>query len=156
MITLDFQTVEPLIDGDLLLELAATSEGLEDPDPMKHRVPAYNFAMRNSTDKNHMGNIRLRLGTQDLLVNYIGQIGYDVKEEFRGQGYAARSLQLLLPLARNHGFEERCITCNPDNEPSKRTLIKSGFELIEKVETPKGMGFHKMKEFEKLRYRIAL
>ena len=87
-----------LVDEDLELVLTRTVEA----DPTKHHVPMYEFDLRHSSQLVTMGKVRLRIGSARAL-RYHGHIGYEVRQRFRGHRYAARSCQLLLPLAMANG-----------------------------------------------------
>lgn len=148
----EFLEPGPLVDGDLSLMLAERFP----PDPSRGIVPAYEFSMLVPGSRSRVGRISLRLGTLEVLLMYGGQIGYSVEEAHRGNHYAARSLVLLLPLARAHAFDELWITCNPDNIASRRSCEIAGAELIEIVDLPPGLDMYERGERQKCRYRIAL
>ena len=131
----------PLRDGDL--QLRALSLNPTDP-------PTYRFGM--FVDRRPVGSIDLRLGEDELG----GQIGYGVHPSHRGQGLAERSLRLLLPLARRHGFEHLWITCDPDNLASRRTCEKAGAVLQEIVDIPTHHEMYARGHRQKCRFRLAL
>lgn len=71
--------------------------------PQKKYLPAYLFEM--VANGQPVGRCTLRVGYNDL-VEYAGNIGYEVEEEHRGHHYALISCRLLLRLARRHRMEE--------------------------------------------------
>jgi tagatose 1,6-diphosphate aldolase len=154
LISVEFLKPEVMRDGNFGLDLVATVDGNDDPSV--DRVAVYNFAMMDMVTRKRVGNITLRLTEREIFLKYFGQIGYSVEEGSRGSGFAARAVKLLMPLARAHGFEDVWITCNPDNQASVRTAEAAGFGFVELVEIPKGLGFHRLGEYEKLRYRKIL
>lgn len=118
------------------------------------RAPAYHFAMRSSG--HYAGHLSLRLGVNPDLLLYYGQIGYTVEPEFRGRHYAERGCRLILPLAREHGFQELWITCNPDNVPSRRTCERLGAVLVNVVPVPANHELYRLGDVAKCRYRLDL
>lgn len=83
-----------------------------------------------------VGKLDLRLGMNDYLY-YLGQIGYSVKPEYRGNNYAYKACDIVLDLAKNkYLMDEIFITCSPENIASYKTLLKLGGELIETIEVP--------------------
>lgn len=129
----DFPFLDPgrLKDGDLRLFPARTDPA----DPSKGYVPAYGFDMLAS-DGTIMGYLNLRIGDGDTELRYPGNVGYGVQPSWQGHGYAARSLNLILPFARRHGLTRLFITCQPDNIASRKTCERVGATLIEIVDIP--------------------
>ena len=140
-----------LVNGDL--ELILVEKHLADSS--RGYVPAYEFAMRLVGQNTNMGNISLRIGNDENLEKYAGHIGYNVTLVYRGNRYAARSCQLILPLARCHGINPIWITCNPDNIASRRTCEIVGAKFVETVEVPRKF-YHLYKKSDRIkrRYRI--
>lgn len=107
------------------------------PNPVLQHVPAYEFEMRSVEGGVPMGELRFRVGDAENALRYPGHIGFEVKDEFRGRRYAARSLLLLLPFARAHGLTGVWLSCDPDNLASRRTCEIAGARLREIVEIPR-------------------
>jgi len=75
-------------------------------------------------------NLRFVAGS-DALPDYVsGHIGYAVVPWKQRRGYATRALGLVLPAARGVGLKRVEITCDDDNEASRRVIVKNGGELI--------------------------
>ena len=102
------------------------------------------------------GWIDLRVGDAEEVALYNGHIGYTVRTAYRGRRYAARSCRLLFNLARLHGFSELWITCNPDNEASRRTCERAGGEYVETVDLPADNDLYRRGDRQKCRYRFVL
>jgi tagatose 1,6-diphosphate aldolase len=149
-----FTFYEPgeLVDDDLQLVLAGTSEA----DAAKGFVPAYKFKMTNTGCDEEIGEIHLRVGSTHRLEMYGGHIGYRVVREHRGHGYAARSVKLILPLARKHGLKSLWITCDPANIASRRTCERAGAKLIEVVDLPIDIDLYARGHRQGCRYRLDL
>lgn len=141
-----------LRDGNLRLILSATV----DDAATETQAPYYRFEMRNVVTGDNAGRISFRLSRSDFFLLYAGQIGYSVRPEHRGNRYAARSLRLLMPLARIHGFTELWITCNPENLASRRSCELAGAQLIETIDVPSWTEMHQRGEHRKCRYRLLL
>ena len=140
-----------LVNDDL--ELILVEKHLADSS--RGYVPAYEFAMRPVGQNTNMGNISLRIGNDENLEKYAGHIGYNVTPTYRGNRYAARSCQLILPLALCHGINPIWITCNPDNIASRRTCEIVGARFVETVEVPRKF-YHLYQKSDRIkrRYRI--
>ena len=120
-----------------------------------HRVPTYFFRMKSIDRDVELGTVNLRIGSTAHLVRYAGHIGYGVHPAHRGHHYAARSVTLLLPVARNLGIDPLWITCDPENMASRRSLEIAGAELIEIVDVPEDCGIRKYGgKVRKCRYRL--
>ncbi len=141
-----------LRDGNLALRILATNP----PDPDKNYVATYRFGMFLDGRRRAVGGIELRLGDQQDLTRFAGQVGYAVHSDHQGQGLAGRSLRLLLPLARKHGFQELWITCDPDNLASRRSCERAGAVLQEIVDLPETHEMYARGSRQKCRYRIEL
>lgn len=148
-----FQFLNPgrLVDGDLELVLAKKTPA----DPVKGYVPGYEFEMRHPGESTAIGTIRLRIGTPAEL-RYPGHIGYEVKQEFRGRRYAARSCRLLAPLARAHGLSAVWLTVDPANIPSQKTCLIIGATYVETVRIPKDHEMYAQGARFRRRYRLNL
>ena len=57
---------------------------------------------------------------------YGGHIGYSVAPSERRKGCASEMLRLTLPKCRELGLERVLITCDSDNEGSRRTILNNG------------------------------
>ena len=78
------------------------------------------------TDSRLVGMIDLRHRLNDFLAEYGGHIGYSVHPAYRRKGYATQMLALVLEKARKRGLNRVLVTCNEDNEASRRTILRNG------------------------------
>lgn len=121
---MDFTFLEPgeLVEGDLRLLLVES--GFK---PATHPLfPYYRFEMRNALTDATMGRITLRIGNGETVLRFPGHLGFEVAPEFRGNRYAARSVQLLLPFMRKHGLDRVWLGCSPENLASRKTCERVG------------------------------
>ena len=95
----------------------------------------YTFCIHKHDTQKYAGYVSLRLGESPALY-YLGHIGYRIEPEYRGNGYAARACQMMLPLMKRLHLGSIVITNNPDNIPSRKTCEKLGCTLESIVDVP--------------------
>lgn len=91
-----------------------------------HLVPATLFVCVRKSDGRIVGMIDLRHRLNDFLAEYGGHIGYSVRPDERRKGYAKWMLAHVLPEAGNLGILRVLVTCDDDNEGSRRTIEANG------------------------------
>ena len=131
-----FITVPALSDGEIFLVCTSKSPA----QPEKNYVPAYTFAICKGGEK--IGEIRLRIGYNPGLY-YIGQVGYNIDEAHRGNGYAARACRLMAPVAKAHGMDKLIITNEHTNTASRRVCEKLGAKLLRTARLPEGSSLYR-------------
>ena len=85
-------------------------------------------------------SLRFQRGSDELPPYVSGHIGYAVVPWKRGRGYASRALTLLLPIARAEGLRRVMLTCDSDNEVSKRIILNCGGRLAGEAPSPYAAG----------------
>lgn len=140
--------MSPVRDGELQLTLDA----IYTPEGSPWAVPAYRFHV--VVNDVIAGTISLRVGMNERLVRYAGHVGFSVMPEFRGRRLAGRSVGLLLPLAKRHGLQPLWLSCNPDNQGSRRVMAWLGATYVETVDLPADYDRYTSRgERQKERYR---
>lgn len=119
-----------LHDDSVRLILRETAEAV----PEKNHVPRYSFDIA-LPDGTVAGECSLRVG-HNTLTWFGGNIGYGIREPFRGHRYAARACSLLFRLASMHDMDYAIISCSPDNAASERTILLSGGMLVDETDVP--------------------
>ena len=76
----------------------------------------------------------------DFLLNFGGNIGYSIRPSERRKGYATEMLSLLLSLCRSFREQRVLLTCDKDNEVSRKVIIKNHGILENEVEDSVGLG----------------
>ena len=74
----------------------------------------------------YLGRIAVRHRLTPKLLEKGGHIGYDVRPSARRQGHATAMLRAALPVARGLGITLALITCDADNEASRRVIEANG------------------------------
>lgn len=93
------------------------------------RVPSTYFWITDgdgSEDDEVVGFLHLRHVLNDSLLQRGGHIGYSVRPAARSRGHASAALALALREAAARGIGRVLVTCDDDNEPSRRTIESNG------------------------------
>jgi predicted acetyltransferase len=104
---------------DLLLGYADTSRAL--PDARVHCT--YLWIVE---DDEFVGYLALRHSLTQWLLDEGGHIGFSVRPTRRREGHAGRALALALPRAADLGLDRVLLTCDEDNDASRRTIERNG------------------------------
>ena len=141
-----------LADGDLQLVLRECSLN-QTPGNLG---PVYRFDMMLAGVSERIGDISLRITTDERIIWHAGHIEFGVEPLYRGHRYAARACTLLKPLARKHGLDDLWLTVTPDNVASRRTCEVLGAEMVEIVDLPEDCDLYARGERQACRYRLRL
>ena len=102
----------------------------------------YYYGMHRNSDNALVGHCELRC--EDNYDNkYLGNIGYEVFENYQGNNYAYKASELLGKLAYDLGMTKLKLTCRPNNEPSIRTIEKLPVKFIDVVKVPRDTVLYK-------------
>ena len=96
--------------------------------PIPGHVLSDQFMLVNENEYKLLGliNVRRYLDGNNYLIEYGGHIGYSIRPSERRKGYAKKMLTLSLNKCRDIGLEKILITCNANNEASRRTILALG------------------------------
>jgi predicted acetyltransferase len=118
------------------------AEELEETPRPAHFVPTTYLWWIDGADFLGRLSIRHRLAPGRIGLRN-GHIGYEVRPSARRQGHATAMLAAALPWATRLGLESVLLTCDDENEASRRTIERNGGVPDEPID-------------EKLRYWISL
>lgn len=136
---------------DIIIRL----DGISKADYTREYVPSHNFGIYLANEGTKVGQIGFKIGISELFKKYAGQVGYEIEEQHRGNGYAGKALMALkkhLALYMPYIY----ITCDPTNLASARTIEKAGGVFQEVVDVPKGHIVYIMGSTQKNIYIIDL
>src|SRR5260370_437845 len=121
---------ENLSSTDVLLRFVKVVPG----ESSKGFVPYYHFRIMTARGSD-VGHINFRIGDTEHVRVCAGHIGFEIEENFRGHGYAFQACRALAPFVRSM-YETVIITCNPDNQASRRTIERLGARFMDEVAVP--------------------
>ena len=73
-----------------------------------------------------LGRLSIRHVLTDQLYRVSGHIGYDVRPSARRKGHATAMLAASLPVAAGLGIDPALVTCDFDNDASRRVIEANG------------------------------
>jgi predicted acetyltransferase len=76
-----------------------------------------------------LGRLQIRHELTRFLLEIGGHIGYVVRPSVRRRGYATRMLSDSLPMAADLGIDPVLVTCDTDNDASRKVIEACGGEL---------------------------
>lgn len=91
------------------------------------KVPSHVYLAVRQSDGRLVGIIDLRHHIDHPILGlWGGHMGYSVRPDERGKGYAREMLRLNLENCRQRGLDKVMITCSRDNPASERTILGCG------------------------------
>jgi predicted acetyltransferase len=142
----------PMVQG---LEIDLKLKERFGPDRAVGSTESLVYGIYPSGTREMIGYVSLRLGESPGLY-YLGHIGYRVEDGYRGHGYAAEAVHMLLPLMRKMGLRTVVITTDTDNIPSRKTSERLGCVLERVVTVPPDYLSLCMMSPAKCRYILAV
>lgn len=92
----------------------------------ENRVLSSEYMCIRTTDNRLLGLINIRHELNEELLFEGGHIGYSIRPSERQKGYAHEQLRLALKICDDLAINPLLITCNKDNEASRKTILKAG------------------------------
>ena len=89
------------------------------------RLPAHDFWISDGEFCGRIG-FRFQRGTEELPPSAYGHIGYTIVPWKQRRGYGTQALRMILPVCREEGFSRVLITCDDDNEASRKVILANG------------------------------
>lgn len=81
-----------------------------------------------------IGAYEIRHFLNSGLMKYGGHIGYGVAPKHRGNGYAAKMIEMSMPLLKQLQLDKVLLCCVSDNVASARSILNAGGVLENEVE----------------------
>ena len=107
---------------------------------MVPRLPGYSLWMMDEDGFAGGINFRWVPGTSKLPPTCLGHIGYAVVPWLQRRGYSTAALGLMRERVRAEGMRYADITCDVDNEPSRKVIVANGGAPFERFEKPAANG----------------
>ena len=85
------------------------------------------------SDMKMVGCMQIHNVLTERMKKYTGHVGYSVRPSERRKGYAKKMLAKALDFLSSFGFEEVNVSCLPENEASKKTILANGGVFMETV-----------------------
>lgn len=97
-----------------------------------------------------IGHVRI---TYSNFCSFLGNIGYELCESSRGNGYMIQALEMLSEVMIDNGLTKPIITVYPDNIPSLKTIEKFGGVLIDGISENKSYVTYEVDLMKKVKKR---
>ena len=99
----------------------------------KGKVPVTQFLTIRKQDNKLVGVVNVRHYLNDVLLIHGGHIGDSVRPSERKNGYGTMQIGLAIKYLKSIGTNKILITCNKDNEASRKTIINNGGQLENEI-----------------------
>lgn len=101
----------------------------------------YYHILKKGTNE-HIGNCGLRL-EQNKENNYLGNIEYEIFEQYRGQYYSKEACLLLADIAYSSNLKSLIVTANIKNNSSIKIIESLGAKFLKVEKVPKKCRLYK-------------
>lgn len=144
----------PIISDD---EITLSSNRYSSIDTVNYKkICSFNIILNNT--KEQIGKIAFNLEKGNF--TYDGNVGYEIKEEFRNMGYASRALKLLKEIVKTNkyvGDKDLFVSTSPDNIYSQKVAINNDGQLIYEGDVPEKDPFNYKHRMDKVKvYQIRM
>lgn len=118
-------------------------------------IPFYYYDIYLNHDNTPIGKISIRIG-HNKHSYYNGNLGYEIDESYRGQGYAAEAVKMTYDIALHYMMDYLIASCHHDNYQSISVIEKLGGIYLETIMPPKDYIFYYEGMPEQSIFRIDL
>ena len=109
----------------------------------EHLVADSSWLCVRQADDRVVGMVNIRHELNDFLFNFGGHIGYSVRPSERLKGIGVAQLRLALSKCRELGIPRVLVTCNVENEASRRVIMACGGVLEDVRVRPDGQALQR-------------
>lgn len=99
-----------------------------------------------------IGTIWFDEGNDEDFSKYCGNVGYDIKKQYRGNNYALKALKLLKDVMLDDDIKNMIFSISPDNIASRRTAEKFGARILCYRPIPKNHRLYDFSENKRIIY----
>ena len=90
-------------------------------------IPSVTYWMVDTYQAKYIGTVNIRLGLNDQLSDYGGQVGYIIRNDMRGMSFGKQIFNLSIEAAHSLGISPILYTCIVSNEASHKILLSGNY-----------------------------
>lgn len=114
----------------------------------------YDIYLHNTDE--YVGNIWCDTSDDYELIKYLGNVGYEIKEEYRGNHYALKALQMIKEIMKDNNMREMIFSIEPKNTYSVNVAKQMGATRVGSEYIPSNVGLYTFKDSEVDIYKYNL